>query len=163
MLLRLKYHVDENQTPGRTQPHWIRTQNPPHSNLMLWAVETLMMSKGISVAYGERLRDCRAVYVVDAHLFDLSNLSRSTSSRFTSNKRYLFNNYSSSPNGLWVNSPRGRRPNGLLTQRPCECKRNNCFSKIQLVGQKYRDKTTYLANAINPPLFCFSKPTLFAS
>ena len=30
----------------------------------------------------------------------------------------LFNNYSSSPNGLWVNSPWGRRPNGLLTQRP---------------------------------------------
>ena len=23
-----------------------------------------------------------------------------------------------------------------------EGKRNNCFSKIQLVGQKYRDKTT---------------------
>ena len=31
---------------------------------------------------------------------------------------YIFNNNSSSPNGLWVNSPRGRRPNGLLTQRP---------------------------------------------
>ena len=30
----------------------------------------------------------------------------------------LFNNYSSSPNGLWVNSPWGRRPNRLLTQRP---------------------------------------------
>ena len=26
-----------------------------------------------------------------------------------------FNNYSSSPNGLWVNRPWGRRPNGLLT------------------------------------------------
>ena len=31
-----------------------------------------------------------------------------------------FNNYSSSPNGLWVNSPWGRRPNGLLTQGPRE-------------------------------------------
>ena len=30
----------------------------------------------------------------------------------------LFNNYSLSPNGLWVNSPWGRRPNGLLTPRP---------------------------------------------
>ena len=30
----------------------------------------------------------------------------------------VFNNYSSSPNGLWVNSPWGRRPDGLLTQRP---------------------------------------------
>ena len=32
------------------------------------------------------------------------------------------------------------RPHGLLTQRPWR-ERNNCFSKIQLVGQKYRDKT----------------------
>ena len=30
----------------------------------------------------------------------------------------VFNNYSSSPNGLWVDSPWSRRPNGLLTQRP---------------------------------------------
>ena len=30
----------------------------------------------------------------------------------------LINNYSSSPNGLWLNSPWGRRPNGLLSQRP---------------------------------------------
>ena len=30
----------------------------------------------------------------------------------------VFNNYSSSPNGLWVNSPFGLRPHGLLTQRP---------------------------------------------
>ena len=30
----------------------------------------------------------------------------------------IFNNYSLSPNGLWVNSPWGRWPNGLLTQRP---------------------------------------------
>ena len=29
-----------------------------------------------------------------------------------------FNNYSSSPNGLWVNSLWGQRPNGLLTQMP---------------------------------------------
>ena len=35
------------------------------------------------------------------------------------NKTYkLINNYSLSPNGLWVNSPWGRRPNGLLSQRP---------------------------------------------
>ena len=31
----------------------------------------------------------------------------------------IFNNYPTSPNGLWVKSPWGRRPNGLLTQRPC--------------------------------------------
>ena len=43
-----------------------------------------------------------------------------------------------------------------------EGERNNCFSKIQLVGQKYRDKTTFLtkrdANAIVlPALFATSE------
>ena len=42
----------------------------------------------------------------------------------------VFNSYSSSPNGLWVNS------------RGHEGERNNCFGKIQLVGQKYRGKKT---------------------
>ena len=32
------------------------------------------------------------------------------------------------------------RRHGLLTQS--EGERNNCFSKIQLAGQTYRDKTT---------------------
>ena len=43
----------------------------------------------------------------------------------------IINNYSSCPNGLWVNSPWGQRP---------EAMRNNCFSKIQLVGQNYWKK-----------------------
>ena len=34
----------------------------------------------------------------------------------SSPQQRIFNTYSSSPNGLWVNSPWGRRPNGLLTQ-----------------------------------------------
>ena len=34
------------------------------------------------------------------------------------NMYIVFNNYSSSPNGLWINSPWGWRPNGLLTQKP---------------------------------------------
>ena len=35
-----------------------------------------------------------------------------------------------------------------------EGERNNCFSKIQLVGQKFRDKTTFASkNSIQPPLF----------
>ena len=41
--------------------------------------------------------------------------------RLHKSQRQLFpiiNNYSPSPNGLWVNSPWGRRPNGLLTHRP---------------------------------------------
>ena len=41
---------------------------------------------------------------------------------FLSLKRFytlvIFNNYSSSLNGLWISSPWGRRPNGLLTQNP---------------------------------------------
>ena len=47
----------------------------------------------------------------------------------------LINNYSSSLNGLWVNSPWG--------YEGYEGERNNnyCFSKIQLAGQKYQDKT----------------------
>ena len=45
-----------------------------------------------------------------------------------------------------------------------EGERNNCFSKIQLVGQKFRDKTTLaIKNAIQPPLFWFSKPALYAT
>ena len=46
-----------------------------------------------------------------------------------------------------------------------EGEQNNCFfNKIQLVGQKYRDKTTLASkNAIQPPLFWFSKPALFAT
>ena len=51
--------------------------------------------------------------------------------------RELFNNYSSSPNGLWVNSPWGRNLGYWL--RGHEGERNNCFSKLQLVGQKYRE------------------------
>ena len=55
----------------------------------------------------------------------------------------IFNNYSSSPNGLWVNS---------YWLRGHEGERNNCFSKIQLVGQNYRDKTTFswLKLDVNP-------------
>ena len=42
--------------------------------------------------------------------------------------------------------------------------RNNFFSKIQPFGQKYRDKKKIrYQNAIQPPLFWFSKPALFAT
>ena len=43
----------------------------------------------------------------------------------------LFNNYSSSPNGLWIKMGYWLRGH--------EGERNNCFSKIQLVGQKYQE------------------------
>ena len=39
----------------------------------------------------------------------------------------------------------GRWPNGLLIQRPWG---RICFSKIQVVGQKYRDKTTLATNGL---------------
>ena len=68
--------------------------------------------------------------------------------------QHLFNNYSSSPNGLWVNSPLGQRPDGLLTQRLWGREEFNCFSKIQLVGQKYQDKTT-LASKTRFSRHCF--------
>ena len=42
----------------------------------------------------------------------------------------IFNNYSSSPNGLWLRGHEGER--------------NNCFSKFQLVGQK-NIKTKHLS------------------
>jgi len=52
--------------------------------------------------------------------------------------RSLINNYSSSPNGLWVN----------------EGERNNCFSKIQLVGQKdIETKNLSQAKARHQPFF----------
>ena len=47
--------------------------------------------------------------------------------------------------------------------------RNNCFSKIQLVGQKKNIKTKLLSlvkarqNVIQPTLFWFSKPALFVT
>ena len=45
-----------------------------------------------------------------------------------------------------------------------EGERNNCFSKIQLVGQKnIETKQKLQQNAIRPPLFWFSKPAFFAT
>ena len=40
-----------------------------------------------------------------------------------------------------------------------EGERNNCFSKIQLVGKKYRDKTTLASNTF----FAAKKTALFAT
>ena len=69
-------------------------------------------------------------------------------------KLRIFNNYRASPNGLWVNSPWGRRPNKLLTQRPWG--QEEKLSKIQLVGQKYRDKTAFASKTrFSRHCFCF--------
>ena len=42
-----------------------------------------------------------------------------------------------------------------------EGERNNCFSKVQLVGQKYRDQTTLAI--VKARLFCLQQPALFAT
>ena len=44
-----------------------------------------------------------------------------------------------------------------------EGKRNNCFSKIQLVGQTYRDKTTLGSSRSTLILFCRQKAVLVKS
>ena len=45
-----------------------------------------------------------------------------------------------------------------------EGERNNYFSKIQLVGQKFRDNTTFAILKLDlKPLFWFSRPALFAT
>ena len=58
----------------------------------------------------------------------------------------VFNNYSLSLNGFWVWMSYWLRGH--------EDERNNCFSKIQLVGQKYQDKTT-LASKMRFSCHCF--------
>ena len=72
---------------------------------------------------------------------------------YVKTRRYIFNNHSSSTNGLWVNSPSAF---GLISSwlRGHEGERNDCFSKIQLVGQNYRDKTT-LASKTRFSRHCF--------
>ena len=44
-----------------------------------------------------------------------------------------------------------------------EGERNNCFRKIQLVDQKYLDKTTLASKTRFSAIFWFSKPALFAT
>ena len=55
------------------------------------------------------------------------------------------------------------RPEGRMGYllRGHEGERNNCFSKVQLVGQIYRDKTTLAI--VKARRFCLQKPALFAT
>ena len=73
----------------------------------------------------------------------LQGLVLKTMQAWLDGKKFLaiFNN-SSSPNGPQVNSPWAQRLNGILTQRPGGREEYYCFSKLQLAGQKYQDKTT---------------------
>ena len=51
----------------------------------------------------------------------------------------------------------GLKAEGLMGYwfRGHEGERNNCFSKIQLVGQKYRDKTTLASKTGKTSRHCF--------
>ena len=86
----------------------------------------------------------------------LQGLVLKTMQAWLDGKKFLaiFNNYSSSLNGLRVNSTWARRPNGILTQRPWGQEEYYCFSKILLVGKKYQDKTTY-ASKMQFSCHCF--------
>ena len=61
-------------------------------------------------------------------------------------------------NGYLTIIPRARMGSMSIAHQG---ERNNCFSKIQLVGQKYGGKTTLARKT--PSLFWFSKPALFAT
>ena len=54
----------------------------------------------------------------------------------------MFNNYSSSPMGCESIAHEAEDLKGYCLRGHELGERNNCFSKIQLVVQKYRDKTT---------------------
>ena len=55
----------------------------------------------------------------------------------------VLNNYSSSPNGL-SQQPTTSKAERAIDSWVIEGEKNNCFSKIQLAGQKkYRDLTSF--------------------
>ena len=81
------------------------------------------------------LTDDKLILLLTVNGFETFTTSRTGKT----NLLCIFNNYSSSP-GYWLRGHEGER--------------NNCFSKIQLVGKKYRDKTT-LASKTRFSRHCF--------
>ena len=98
----------------------------------LWKWEVLELGNGLLNRVGENLASNKLSAVEQ---FFSSNTKKQCSIWL------LFNNYS-------------LRSNGQLTQRPWGREEYYCFSKIQLVGQKYRDKTT-LASKTRFSRHCF--------
>ena len=95
---------------------------------------------------------------VTPHILEIytNNVKESIKHNRHTSVHCIFNNYSSSPNGLWVNSPYSEAEGRMgYCFRSHEGERNNCFSKIRLVGQKYRDKTT-LASKTRRKSHCFA-------
>ena len=99
-----------------------------------------VLNSGICVMYGARLFNspCRPEIYLPREMKAESDLSlvrdESSATIIIIIIIIIINNYSSRPNRLWGN--RGYWIRGH------EGERNNCLSKIQLVCQKYQDKTT---------------------
>ena len=75
-----------------------------------------LISNKRALNYRGRLTGIRLYIFLCRELIDLIHDTHHLCTRFRIDG--IINNYSSSSNGLWVNSPWGRRPNWLLTQRP---------------------------------------------
>ena len=83
-----------------------------------WLVELLLgdMLYVIVLWYSEKLQ----LWIRKQSRLDRVSLAQVVLSRYFSHTSWmvLINNYSKSPNGLWVNSPVGLQPHRLLTQSP---------------------------------------------
>ena len=128
-------------------PRVLRSPPPEHRALLFERLEQARFSDSSLCTEELKFRIPWAVFRIPQ-----TKISRIPESRFP----YigwkiwrLFNHYSSIPNGLWLIGHKGER--------------NNCFRKIQLVGQKYRalKKFSFLKLVFNP--FSAKKPTLFAT
>ena len=101
-------HLCHNQLP-----HFLRSPLPA-----FWLVELLLgdMLYVIVLWYSEKLQ----LWIRKQSRLDRVSLAQVVLSRYFSHTSWmvLINNYSKSPNGLWVNSPVGLQPHRLLTQSP---------------------------------------------
>ena len=75
-----------------------------------WLILLLKLELCFSVLVS--VQCCKALILLDGHANSYRGRGRCNPMCAS-----VFNNYSSSPTGLWVNSPWGRRPNWLLTKR----------------------------------------------
>ena len=103
----------------------------------IWKKKTIKVNK----EYGETKKGLHITvkcFILAIYQHCILNLARILSQLL----EWLFNNYPLSLNGLRVTiatEAKGQMGYGL---RGHEDEGNNCLTKIQLVGQKYRDKTT---------------------
>ena len=88
-------------------PVW--TLTPKWRHLMQFSSRETSRGPGVSLTLPQKTQKITSSHFALEKNFELD--------LWASLERIL-NNYPSSPNGLWVNSPWAWRPNGLLTQRP---------------------------------------------